>query len=60
MYRVLRFKLDGMPCRFALDEEGDLVVTAPKEAHPKLDALFEYVNALLDQEDEEEKRSPRR
>jgi hypothetical protein len=60
MYRVLRFKLDGMPCSYALDEKGNLVVTGPKEAHPKLDAILEYVSAKLDQEDEEEKRSARR
>jgi hypothetical protein len=60
MYRVLTFKLDGMPCSFALDEKDNFVVTGPKEAHPKLDALFEYLDAMLDQEDEEERRSARR
>ncbi len=39
---VVEFELDGMKCLRWFDEDGDLVVSGPEEAQPRLEELLEW------------------
>jgi hypothetical protein len=39
---VVEFELDGMKCSRWFDADGDLVVSGPEEAQPRLEELLEW------------------
>jgi hypothetical protein len=39
---IVEFELDGMTCYRWFDADGDLVVSGPKEAQPRIEELLEW------------------